>query len=53
MLATRLDPSIRDRIETTVAQKFDELRDDPRVKNVVGTVTSMAEDVVESAGASS
>jgi hypothetical protein len=49
VVATRLDPSLRDRIETAVAEKFDELRDDPRVKNVIGTVTSVAEDVLDPA----
>lgn len=45
-LATRLDPATRQRIESTVASKVNELREDPRVKDVVSSVTTMAEEAV-------
>jgi hypothetical protein len=49
VVATRLDPSTRERLESTVAARVSELRDDPRVKDVVGTVASMAEDALDTA----
>jgi hypothetical protein len=49
LVATRLDPSTRERIESTVAAKVNDLRDDPRVKEVLGAVTSMADDAVGAA----
>jgi hypothetical protein len=49
VLATRLDPTTRDRIESTVVAKMNELRDDPRVRDVISTATTVAEDALDSA----
>jgi hypothetical protein len=50
VVATRLDPATRQRLESTVVNKLHDLRDDPRVREVVGAVAAVADDVVEATG---
>lgn len=49
VFATRLDPQTRQRIEAEVNRRVAQVRDDPRVKDVIGSVSSTASDVIDRA----
>jgi hypothetical protein len=46
-LATRVDPETRRRFETKVNERVAQLRNDPRVQDVVDSVSSVAGDVID------
>jgi uncharacterized membrane-anchored protein YhcB (DUF1043 family) len=47
VIATRIDPETRRRIETKVNERVAQLRDDPRVQDVVDSVSSVAGEVID------
>lgn len=47
VIATRIDPATRDRIQTQVTDTVGRLRDDPRVHDVVESVKSVTTDVID------
>ncbi|MFP3908107.1 MAG: YtxH domain-containing protein [Acidimicrobiales bacterium] len=46
-LATRIDPETRRRFESKVNERVAHLRDDPRVQDVVDSVSSVAGEVID------
>ena len=47
LVATRMDPETRRRIESKVNEQVAHLRDDPRVQEVVDSVSSVAGEVID------
>ncbi|MGY6499490.1 MAG: YtxH domain-containing protein [Acidimicrobiales bacterium] len=47
VVASRIDPATRDRIQTQVTEKVGQLRDDPRVHDMVDSVKSVTADVID------
>jgi hypothetical protein len=47
LIATRLDPGQRQRIESVVNKRIAQLREDPRVRDVMDSVSSITNEVVE------
>lgn len=46
-LATRVDPETRRKFETKVNERVAQLRSDPRVQEVVDSMSSVAGDVID------
>ncbi len=46
-LATKIDPETRRRFETKVNERVNQWRDDPRVQEVVDSVSTVATEVVD------
>lgn len=47
VLATKMNQDTRDKIESVVNERIAQLRDDPRVRDVVDSVTSITRDAVD------
>lgn len=49
LFATKLDPQTRNKIETEVNRRLAQMREDPRVRDVVGSVKNVATEVMDRA----
>lgn len=49
LFATKLDPQTRNKIEAEVNRRLAQMREDPRVRDVVGSVKNVASDVMDRA----
>ena len=49
LFATKLDPQTRNKIEAEVNRRMAQMREDPRVRDVVGSVKSVASEVMDRA----
>lgn len=47
--ATKIDPQTRNKIEAEVNRRMAQMRDDPRVRDVVGSVKNVASEVMDRA----
>ena len=47
LIATKVDPATRDRIQAQVTDRITQLRDDPRVNDLVDSVKTVATEVVD------
>ncbi len=49
LFATKIDPQTRNKIEAEVNRRMAQMRDDPRVREVVGSVKNVATEVMDRA----
>lgn len=49
LFATKIDPQTRNKIEAEVNRRMAQMREDPRVRDVVGSVKNVASEVMDRA----